>query len=780
MLGALAAGALAQPNETTVTTQAAQDAHKVTGRLVTKAGDPVPGAIITLGDRSAISDGDGKFEVADSSGGTLKVDADGFAPRELAVTAGGQVVVEMDVALAGEEIVITGSRLPEKRLDAPVTIEVVTEKDLKTAAGVSYLSALSRVTGLDYSDSGIGDQRISARGFNTQFNSRMITMIDGRLAQMPGNGLPEGNLVPAGELDMKSVEVVIGPASALYGPNAHDGVINVVTKNPWDQSGAAISVRGGTHDLASAAGRVAGTIADTVGYKLNGEFLRARDFTPDRATHTFSGIYEGDLVSNFDIQQAKGDGSVYYKNGDWLATATGGMSDSTGFSLTNTGVNNLRDWKVNYETAQLSGPHVYAQVTRTGTDAGKTYQMDHLAALVAAMGGAPANPADLDPLRDKIALIDRSSMVDSDVQLRDTFAGIKGTLGAQYRHYMPVSEGTYLDDANQKIKIDEIGTYGQLDTTLFDSLRLAGAARVDHHSIYGTEVSPKASVQYEIASGQNVRVTYNRAYKAPTVLEDYLKISDVLLGNRTGFVVHDADGNVLANIAPLKPEQVDAFELGYKAQISNKAFVDAVAYQSYYHDFISPLTSVANPAMGTFATYKDGTPVAAGTASQGALMTYMNFGTATVRGGDLGVDYQPIEKLSLSGGVSAIKLASFENSNPLQNKLDLNVPTFKVRGSVQTDGLGIKNSFLRVDTRYHNGYAFESGHWSSSKLLNGNVPSRIVADITAGYRLPKQKVTISGTIVNMFDEQTPDVLGAPIPRRLMWLQLSYDWDGLRY
>ena len=68
---------------------------------------------------------------------------------------------------------------------------------------------------------------ISARGFATQFNSRMLTMIDGRLAQLPGSGLPQATLAPVSGLDMKAVQVVIGPASALYGPNAHTGVVNV-------------------------------------------------------------------------------------------------------------------------------------------------------------------------------------------------------------------------------------------------------------------------------------------------------------------------------------------------------------------------------------------------------------------------------------------------------------------------------------------------------------------------------------------------------------------------
>jgi len=158
----------------------------------------------------------------------------------------------------------------------------------------------------------------------------------------------------------------------------------------------------------------------------------------------------------------------------------------------------------------------------------------------------------------------------------------------------------------------------------------------------------------------------------------------------------------------------------------------------------------------------------------------MNFGKAQVRGVDVGVDYRPIEHLTLSTSASAMQLASFTNGNSLQKDLLLNAPVFKLRGSVQGDDLGLVSSFWRVDARYHTAYSFASGYWNSETLLGGKVPSRVVVDLTAGYKLPKQGVTISGTVANLLDENHVDVLGAPIPRRFMWLQVAYDWDGLKY
>ncbi len=767
----------------------------IRGRIVSPDGEPVPGAVVVLeGDLGgAVTEADGTFVIEGVVAGAhvLRIEATGYtAPqRSMQVVAGAttQANVTMEtLSTPGEVIVVTGTRVPEKRLDAPVTVEVVSEKDIAASAGSSYLSALSNVKGIDYADNGLSEQRISARGFTTQFNSRMVTMLDGRLAQLPGSGLPQNNMLPSAGLDVKAVEVVVGPASALYGPNAHTGVINVITKTPWDESGISAALRGGTQSLFDGTVRVAGTIADDFGWKLNAQYMNADDFAPSRAaeTHNFgTSVFEGDLVGNYDLESAKADGNVYYRFGDWIAKAAYGFSQTSGFSITNAGRNHIRDWQVNYQTAQLVGPNWFAQVTRTATDAGRSYQLDRLARLVDSMGGIPSDPAELDAMRDSIAFVDNSSMVDSELQYRNQLLGVETTAGVQYRAYMPDSDGTYLADAVEDIDTSEIGGYLQLDRHLLDDrLRLAGAARVDRHSNYPTQFSPKASVQYEVVPLHNVRVGYNRAFKSPTVLENNLFINDILLGNRTGFVIRDSGGAVVAEIDPLVPEEVHSAEVGYKGVFGNLVFVDAVAYNSWYRNFISALTQVANPAAAdpTFAELPDGTPVADGLPVEGTLFTYVNFGQAQVRGVDVGVTFQPIPEIGLTGGASAIELVEFTNDDMLQRDLTLNVPRYKLKGSVMVENLGIDDYFVRVAGRYHSPYAFESGYWNSDTLLGGHVPSRFVLDLSAGYRFPAQGLTLSAAVSNVLDNHTPDVLGAPTPARLAWLQLAYSFDGMRF
>jgi outer membrane receptor for ferrienterochelin and colicins len=751
-----------------------------------ETGAPVPGAtVLVLGtDFGALSEADGTYVIEGVPPGKYQVQVLLYdQPAQtvaVEVVAGQPLALDLQAAaseLAGEVIVVTGTRSPEKIFDAPVTVESVSEETLERTAGLGYLSALSNVKGIDFANAGLNDQRISMRGFTTQFNSRLITMVDGRLAQSPGNGLPQANLLPSGTLDMKAVEVVIGPASALYGPNAHTGVINVITKTPWDESGASIALRGGSQEHMDGALRLAGTVGDSFGWKLNGQYMRAEDFKPDCDTDPAfryrTQLCETAVVEDYHVDSFKTDGSLYYKFGEWMAKAAAGLSENTSFGATNAGRNHIRDWQISYQAAQLSHPNWYAQVTRTASDAGHTYQLNALVtrASTRAQAGESIEPDTLGDLRYATRFVDKSQLLDAEGQYRNTFAGVKTALGVQGRMYLPDSGGTYLADARgEDIGATEIGGYLQADYDLIpEKLRLVGAVRVDEHSNYDPQVSPKAAAVLETAPGHKVRVGYNRAFKSPTILENYLLIAGTLVGNRTGFEIRDMDGDVLDTIDPLVPEQVDAVEVGYKGYLGRQVFIDIVVYNSWYRDFIGPLTPVANPANGTYGYYADGTPVAEGTAAEGTLSTYQNFGAAVVRGADLGVDLYPDERLTLSASASFITVLGDAGDAP-----PLNVPTAKFKFSATLEDVFLADTFVRLTGRFSNSYDFRSGIWAQE------VKPIFVGDLTAGYTFRDLGITLTGGVMNLFNNDLPEIPGAPVSKPLGFLQMSYAYQGLQY
>jgi outer membrane receptor for ferrienterochelin and colicins len=755
-------------------------------------GAPVVAAIVQVvgTNFAAITEADGSYEIEGVPPGSYQVQVmlGDRAAVTLPVTLASARVLALDIeaaesVMAGETIVVTGTRSPEKIFDAPVTVESVSEETLDRTAGPSYLSALSNVKGIDFANAGLSEQRISMRGFTTQFNSRLLTMVDGRLAQQPGNGLPQGNLLPASALDMKAVEVVVGPASALYGPNAHTGVINVLTKTPWDESGAFMSLRGGTQELADGAVRIAGTVGESLGWKVNAQYMRAEDFELDCSEGSLfrynTSLCEADVLEDNHIDGFRGDASLYYRFGDWMAKAAAGLSESTVFTATNAGRNHLRDAQLQYQAIQLSHPNWYVQATRTAADAGNTYQLHVLTARAAARAsaGMTIEPGALGADRYAARFVDVSQMIDGEIQYRNSFAGVDVAAGVQGRSYMPDSGGTYLADATgQDIDATEIGGYLQADYDLLgERLRLVGAVRVDEHSNYDPQVSPKLAAVFETAPGHKLRVGYNRAFKSPTILENYLLIvtgTNNLIGNRTGFQIRRMDGTVVDTIEPLVPEQVDALELGYKGYVGQKVFLDIVAYNSWYDDFIGPLTRVANPAGangGTFGYYADGTPVGEGTALEGHLATYQNFGEAMVRGADIGMDVYPDDRIALSASVSFIKLLGEEDDAP-----PLNVPTAKFKTAVTVEDVVVKDTFVRFAGRFSNAYEFASGYWIA------DMPPIFVGDLTAGYTLRDQNITITGGVMNLFDNNVPELPGAPLARPMAFVQMSYGYPGLSF
>ena len=803
------------------------DAAQATGVLSGEVRDaetdePLPGANVVLNGTSlgASTNADGSYQITGISEGTYtaRVSFVGYETTTFEISIASGATVERNIALAprtflGDEIVVTGSRRAEKVLDSPVNIQAVSAAQLQESGGATFLSALSNLKGVDFVDVGINGQGISARGFNNHFNTRMLSMTDGRVAQLPGTGLPQGNFLPTSQLDVQAVEVIVGPASALYGPNAHTGVVNVITKSPWDESGVALDLRGGQNDLFDTNIRLAGTVNDAFGWKVTGQYLTATDFRPDRGPaptagevepHYYSGFYEADLIEDYDVESISTEGSLYYRFGDdWMLEASAGFSENDNLGLTNNGRNRILGWQVNYQNVQLSSSNWYAQFTRTANDAGDTYQIngvatDALTDIATSDNGINSfADVDLPQLREDNTFVDKGSLLDSEIQYSNSAGALEYATGVQLRQYNPNSEGTFLDDGEgQDISATEVGGYVQADYYLLDDrLRLNAAARVDDHSDYGTQFSPKAALVYTVAPENNVRIGYNRAFKSPTILESNLLIpvagAPIFRGNIDGYTIRDqATNDVVGTVNPLEPEEVNSIEIGYKGVLGNRLFVDAVAYNSWYTNFISPLSNVTDPLglsfltgtpSGTIATDGAGNVIAEGTPLAGTLSTYRNFGEATVRGIEFGLDYAASEQFDLSGSVTWIDLVSAESSDDVDSDLTLNVPDLKLKGALTMRNVGFNNYSVRLSGRWQSAYVFDAGYWNSQVMLSdGELPSRLVANLSATYQIPQTGVDLQLSVSNLFNNEGTDVLGGPVRDRLIWVGATYRFNGLRF
>jgi iron complex outermembrane receptor protein len=221
---------------------------------------------------------------------TLVFSSVGFQQQELEVKSLGS---SLQVALAtqavlGSAVVVTASRVPESILKSPVAIEKLDIRAIKETAAPSFYDALENVKGIQMTTASLTFKVPNTRGFNIPNNFRFMQLVDGVDMQAATLGVPLGNAIGPTELDIQSVEITPGAASALYGMNALNGMANLITKSPFIHQGLSFyqktginHVDGIDHDpafLTESAVRYAKAFNNKFAFKVNLSYLQGIDW----------------------------------------------------------------------------------------------------------------------------------------------------------------------------------------------------------------------------------------------------------------------------------------------------------------------------------------------------------------------------------------------------------------------------------------------------------------------------------------------------------------------
>jgi iron complex outermembrane receptor protein len=251
----------------------------------------------------AVTDVDGNFslEVDDADEITLVISYVGYDPKEIVLKKpfGFVDVLIRTTAIQAKEVVVSGSRISETIMESPVQIQKLSIRDIRSAASGDYYQSLGNLKEVDMLQSSIGFKAFNTRGFNTTQPVRVVQFIDGMDNQAPGLNFPVGNLVGANDLDLASVEVISGAASAMYGPNAFQGVISMQTKSPYEYPGLSVQVKGGNRGYFDVQGRYARAFGKQKKFavKVTGGYMRVKDW---EATDSVANVY-GDITTKQNI-----------------------------------------------------------------------------------------------------------------------------------------------------------------------------------------------------------------------------------------------------------------------------------------------------------------------------------------------------------------------------------------------------------------------------------------------------------------------------------------------
>ena len=278
-------------------TQVAFSQNTTISGTVSDASGGLPGAKISIKGTIAatLSDGDGNFKLSTNRPlpFSLVISLVGMASQEVSVTQNNQTVnvtLKDAEGVLLNETVISASRVEERILESPVSIEKLDAVALRSTPSANFYDAVENLKGVQLNTNSLTFKSVNTRGFATFANTRFVQIIDGMDNVAPGLNFPTGNLVGISELDVQNMELVPGAASALYGPNAFNGIMFINSKSPFDAEGLSVLIRNGvtvqeplddlegTNWFGDFAIRYAKSYKNKFGFKLNVAALQGRDW----------------------------------------------------------------------------------------------------------------------------------------------------------------------------------------------------------------------------------------------------------------------------------------------------------------------------------------------------------------------------------------------------------------------------------------------------------------------------------------------------------------------
>jgi iron complex outermembrane recepter protein len=498
--------------------------------------------------------------------------------------------------------------------DSPAAISVVTSDDIRRLGISSIPEALRLVPGMDVAQINANQWAVSVRGFNAQYGRDLLVLVDGRSVYTPSSSGVFWNSQDMVMEDLDRIEVIRGPGATLWGANAVDGVINIISKSAKDTQGLLVSGSAGSSEQDTATVRYGGELATNLYFRVYAKRSDQDGFT------TSAGQPAGDAWDSsqggFRLDWEPPSQNVLTLQGDYyydIPEVPAGQVSLAPPSVT------LVDGKQYDE-----GGNVLGRWTRTFSDSAQltlqTY-FDHIEQ-GSGFGELIQNTYDID-LQDRFSLGSWNDFV----------------FGTGYRYQAvedtPVFELTWTPEV-QYIQLFNI--FGQDDITAVpDRLHIILGTKLEDNSLVHWEVEPNGRLLWTPAKNQSVWAAVSRAARTPSLFELDTRLNAAAFP--TGPSSPPALVSVFGNPASAA-EYLLAYEVGYRVAPTKSLSFDITGFYNVYDDL---LVQVPNP-----------TVIEASPSPQHLLIssTYENAGSGDTYGVELSSQWRVVENWRLTASYS--------------------------------------------------------------------------------------------------------------------------------
>lgn len=476
----------------------------------------------------------------------------------------GDASVDTLKSLSVEELmdleVTSVSRRPEKLLEAPAAIQVITGEDIRRSGASSIPSALRLANNLDVAQENSHEWVISARGFSSDVGNKLLVLFDGRTVYTP---LFSGVFWDRQDYlleDIDRIEVIRGPGGALWGANAVNGVINISTKSAKDTQGLYLEAGGGTNlqDLFSA--RYGGELTSGASYRVYGKYFDRNSEVLADGSDAMDSWHMGQGGFRIDARPSSQDS--FTVQGDYYRTKeqiqSGGTASVSGGNL-------LGRWsRVLSETSDMSLQFYYDRTQLT----------------------FPVPPVIFAPAG---TFEDDLDTYDLDFQHRfqwgESHLMVWG-LGYRYTHDV-VGNSPGIAFFPPELDQNLFSGFVQDEFSLQDNLVLTLGTKVEHTDYTGFEVEPSVRMQWSLTDRQTLWGAVSRAVRTPS------RIDRDISQPAPGFLIVILQGG-----PNFESETLLAYELGYRAQLGARVSAALSTFYNDYDDLRSTTISPPDPVFG--------------------------------------------------------------------------------------------------------------------------------------------------------------------------------------
>jgi iron complex outermembrane receptor protein len=519
------------------------------------------------------------------------------------------------------------SKRTQKLADAAAAIFVLTQEDIRRSGATSIPEALRLVPGLEVARIDENKWAIGSRGFNGRFDNKLLVLIDGRSVYTPLFSGVYWNIQDVMLEDLDRIEVIRGPGATLWGANAVDGVINIITKPAASTQSAIVTAGGGTEERGSGGARYGGEIGDHTHYRIYGKYF---DWGPSNyitggtandGWNAMRGGFRGDWspsgANSLTIQ-----GDIYRSKYNETLTIPS-LSSPFSSTLPNSGIysggNILGRWNHNSEGGSMSLQMYYDNTTTV----------------------------------DNSLFVDHQNIFDVDFQ--DGFhvgESQQFVWGLGYRSIRDRNDSSFTVSLQpNQVSLNQFSAFLQDEISLVDNrLRLTLGSKFEHNDFTGFEFEPNARLLWTLSPNQSVWTAVSRAVRTPALTEEGLRLNSQVVPPGTP-----------ANPAPLpavvavfgshqfNSEDLLAYELGYRVQATSNLSLDIATFYNNYSNL-----RTAEPG----APFLEGSPAPTDIVIPLVAQNKMSGGTYGV---ELFADWKVIPKWRLTGSYSYLQMDIHKN-----------------------------------------------------------------------------------------------------------------------